>query len=73
MTGVQTCALPICIAVARDADIEWVKKLLAWINSIQHADEQLIKQELKLWVEEYTADIRINQEIQLGLAQTTIH
>ena len=61
------------IAVARDADIVWVKKLLAWINSIQHADEQLIKQELKLWVEEYTADIRINQEIQLGLAQTTIH
>ncbi len=42
------------IAEARMTDITWVERLLEWIEKIQESDEQVIKQELKTWVEEYT-------------------
>ncbi|MES2181591.1 MAG: polysaccharide biosynthesis protein, partial [Pseudomonadota bacterium] len=42
------------IAVARTVDNVWVKKLLRWIDSAQSASEVHIKNELKLWVEEYS-------------------
>lgn len=42
------------IAVARTVDKVWVKKLLRWIESAQSANEVHIKNELKLWVEEYS-------------------
>ena len=41
------------IAVARVVDKAWVKKLLKWIDNIQETNETDIKNELKLWVEEY--------------------
>ncbi len=41
------------IAVARSVDKVWVKKLLKWIDEVQEANETDIKNELKLWVEEY--------------------
>ncbi|MFM9834991.1 MAG: polysaccharide biosynthesis protein, partial [Methylophilaceae bacterium] len=44
------------IAVARSANMTWVKKLIKWIESVQGIDELVIKQELKMWVEEYKAD-----------------
>ncbi len=61
------------IAIARNADITWVKKLLKWIDAIQGADEQMIKQELKMWVEEYTADTNIRPDKNVLPEATTIH
>ena len=61
------------IALARSADMPWVKKLLKWIESIQDADEALIKKELKLWVEEYTIDTNSRQNTILTPETTTIH
>ena len=45
------------IAIARTADKAWVDALLKWIDTSATADESVIKQELKIWVEEYTGDI----------------
>jgi FlaA1/EpsC-like NDP-sugar epimerase len=61
------------IALARSADMTWVKKLLKWIDTIQNADEQLIKEELKMWVEEYTIDTNIRQDKRIMPEVTTIH
>lgn len=44
------------IALARTADKAWVKALLKWIETTAHAEESRIKQELKMWVEEYAGD-----------------
>ena len=44
-------------ALARTADMVWVKKLLKWIETTAHIEEFVIKQELKMWVEEYTGDV----------------
>ena len=41
------------IALARPVDLTWVDNLLLWISSVQNADEAEIKNDLKLWVEEY--------------------
>jgi FlaA1/EpsC-like NDP-sugar epimerase len=41
------------IALARPVDQTWVDNLLLWINKVQNADEVEIKNDLKLWVEEY--------------------
>ena len=41
------------IALARPVDQIWVDNLLLWINSVQNTDEVEIKNDLKLWVEEY--------------------
>lgn len=45
------------IAVARTADKAWVKALLKWIEASSILDEDVIKRELKMWVEEYTGDV----------------
>lgn len=45
------------IARARTADSEWVSGLLRWVESAATMDEHTVKQDLKLWVEEYAGDI----------------
>ena len=57
----------------RCAEMTWVKKLLKWIDAIQGADEQMIKQQLKMWVEEYTVDASINPSAKIIPEVTTIH
>ena len=64
------------IAVARTADKAWVKALLKWIDTSATADESVIKQELKMWVEEYTGDINaVKSDPQSALTprSSTIH
>jgi FlaA1/EpsC-like NDP-sugar epimerase len=61
------------IAVARSANMTWVKKLIKWIESVQGIDELVIKQELKMWVEEYTADNASSKETRILPEATTIH
>lgn len=46
------------IARARNSDAAWVKRLLKWIDSATNADENLLKTELALWVEEYSPQIQ---------------
>jgi len=46
------------IAQARRSDAAWVKKLLEWIESSTNADENLLKTELAVWVEEYSPQIQ---------------
>ena len=61
------------IASARTVDALWVKKLLKWIESIQDADEQLIKAGLKTWVEEYQIDLNNTKKPNFTPETTTIH
>ncbi|MFA6178261.1 MAG: nucleoside-diphosphate sugar epimerase/dehydratase [Candidatus Methylopumilus sp.] len=64
------------IAVARTADKAWVKALLKWIEAATIADEDTIKQELSMWVEEYVGDINaVKPESKPALAprSSTIH
>lgn len=44
------------IAVARTANKTWVRALLKWIDHTNSLDEGQIKQELKMWVEEYLGE-----------------
>lgn len=62
------------IALARPVDKVWVKKLLKWINQSQGANEAMIKNELKLWVEEYSpqqSSLMIHAE--MTNEQNTLH
>jgi FlaA1/EpsC-like NDP-sugar epimerase len=63
------------IAVARSADKAWVRALLKWIETTVGADESIVKQELKMWVEEYLGDIHASKEAvaQLAPRSSTIH
>jgi len=64
------------IAVARTADSAWVKALLKWVDASIVADEDTIKQELSMWVEEYVGDINaVKPEAKPALAprSSTIH
>jgi FlaA1/EpsC-like NDP-sugar epimerase len=61
------------IAVARTADKVWVKALLKWIEASSALDEAVIKQELKMWVEEYTGDINRELDAPLAPRSSTIH
>jgi FlaA1/EpsC-like NDP-sugar epimerase len=45
------------VASAKSVDETWVNALLQWISSTLNKDEDVIKQELKTWVEEYQGDI----------------
>jgi FlaA1/EpsC-like NDP-sugar epimerase len=45
------------IASARAVDEKWVNDLLKWISTTLDKDEQLVKEELKTWVEEYQGNI----------------
>jgi FlaA1/EpsC-like NDP-sugar epimerase len=63
------------IAKARQVDMDWVKKLLNWIAGTENVNEALIKNELKLWVEEYSPQQQVNVETHfiMGVEQTTLH
>ncbi len=62
------------IAVARTADKAWVKALLKWIEASSILDEDVIKQELKMWVEEYTDDTsQTKADKPLAPRSSTIH
>lgn len=45
------------IASARAVDEKWVNDLLEWISTTLDKDEQVVKEELKTWVEEYQGDV----------------
>ncbi|MGY1488081.1 polysaccharide biosynthesis protein [Methylobacillus pratensis] len=61
------------IAVARSADEAWVQALLKWIDRTSLIDEAIIKQELKMWVEEYAGDIHANPSTLFPPESSTIH
>ncbi|HEY8119224.1 MAG TPA: nucleoside-diphosphate sugar epimerase/dehydratase [Methylophilaceae bacterium] len=64
------------IAVARTADKSWVKALLIWIGTTVNLDEATIKQELKMWVEEYSGDanaMKSDSQPSLAPRSSTIH
>jgi FlaA1/EpsC-like NDP-sugar epimerase len=64
------------IAVARTADKAWVKALLKWIEASSTQDEVVVKEELKMWVEEYTGDInadKLEKQPPLAPRSSTIH
>lgn len=64
------------IAVARTADEAWVQALLKWISATAVMDEAIIKQELKMWVEEYTGDtnaVSLENTPSLAPNSATIH
>lgn len=46
------------IASARLVNIDWVNSMLEWVETITIKDETNVKQELKVWVEEYTPDLK---------------
>lgn len=46
------------IARARNSDAAWVKRLLKWIDGATNTDENLLKTELAVWVEEYSPQIQ---------------
>jgi len=48
------------IAKARKSDSAWVKRLLNWIAGATNADENILKAELAVWVEEYNPQIQID-------------
>lgn len=45
------------IAMARSADKAWVRALVKWIEGLTAEHEAQIKEELKLWVQEYVGDV----------------
>ena len=62
------------IALARPVDEVWVKKLLNWINSAQGANEVIIKNELKSWVEKYSPQQpNLNLHSETSHKQNTLH
>lgn len=63
------------IAQAREVDIVWVDKLLKWIKGTENVNESIIKNELKLWVEEYTQQHKVGSEKHfiLDVEQVTLH
>ena len=64
------------VALARSVDVVWVEALLKWLSSVSTLDEDLIKQQLKHWVEEYTVDMPSNGLDKLAitsLQSTTLH
>ncbi|NOT66650.1 MAG: polysaccharide biosynthesis protein [Methylotenera sp.] len=60
------------IAQARQADNTWVNSLLKWIANCQSANESLIKNELKFWVEEYSPQHQVNVDVPIAQAATTV-
>jgi FlaA1/EpsC-like NDP-sugar epimerase len=63
------------IAQARKADAAWVQKLLKWIQGSHSANENVLKTELAVWVEEYSPQILPNTQISQSLLpeQITLH
>ncbi len=63
------------IAQARTADTAWVNKLLKWIEGAHSANENHIKAELAVWVEEYSPQIHVVSETHIPSlsGQVTLH
>lgn len=61
------------IAVSRSADEAWVVALLKWVDKSSNMDEDVVKQELKMWVEEYAGDIHASLTPALTPGSSTIH
>ena len=61
------------IALAKQVDGAWVKKLLKWIENCQGMNEELIKSELKFWVEEYAPQLQISTISEIVTEQITLH
>lgn len=64
------------IAQARRSDAAWVQKLLKWIQGAHSADENVLKTELAVWVEEYSPQILPGSEISKSTMlpeQVTLH
>ncbi len=63
------------IAQAREVDVTWVRKLLKWIEGTESANEAMIKNELKLWVEEYSPQhqVGVEKHFILEVEQVTLH
>ncbi len=45
------------IAMARTADKTWVRGLVKWVEGALLSEEEKVKEELKIWVEEYIGDV----------------
>ena len=64
------------VALARSVDMVWVEALLKWVENIASENESVIKQQLKLWVEEYTVDMQSHSVEKLTISplhSTTLH
>jgi FlaA1/EpsC-like NDP-sugar epimerase len=63
------------IAQARKADAAWVQKLLKWIQGSHSANENVLKTELAVWVEEYSPQILPSTEMRKSVLpeQITLH
>jgi FlaA1/EpsC-like NDP-sugar epimerase len=61
------------IAIARKADVLWVKKLLKWIETCQVVDEVTIKKQLAFWVEEYVESVPMQTVTNVTSLINTIH
>lgn len=64
------------IAMARSADKAWVRALVKWVGSISAEPEAQIKEELKLWVQEYIGDVngqKAERQDVLPMEKTTLH
>lgn len=64
------------VALARSVDMVWVDGLLKWVSSVVLVNEDVIKQQLRLWVEEYTVDMQScssDKRTITTLQSTTLH
>ncbi|MES2636301.1 MAG: nucleoside-diphosphate sugar epimerase/dehydratase [Pseudomonadota bacterium] len=61
------------IALAKQVDTIWVEKLLKWIDYSQGMNEELIKRELKFWVQEYNPQLQILTGSEVVSEQITLH
>ncbi len=60
------------IALARKADLAWVKDLLSWVQSCELQEETVIKKELAIWVDEYVQATHELPAKKLALVPDTI-
>ncbi len=62
------------IARARNADATWVNGLLKWVHAAAGKDEATVKQELKIWVQEYLGDVNAHHGHAIPVhVSSTIH
>lgn len=62
------------IARARSADANWVTGLLKWVSAAAGKDEATVKQELKIWVQEYLGDVNAHHGHAIPVhVSSTIH
>lgn len=59
------------IARARGTVAAWKESLLKWLETLPDRDEAEIKQDLRVWVEDYTGDIHANPHLSSNTAVIT--